>query len=92
MDIEQNAIIDDAGYLFQGGKWKVFIKYFQDMYDIDILAEMTDRPFDLIGLGKKMDDKIKMVTESGSSIIGKADNTSVVQIKLKDVSSSVMRR
>lgn len=28
LDVEQNAINDEAGYLFSGGKWKVFIKHF----------------------------------------------------------------
>lgn len=42
-DIKSNAIMtDDTGYLFKG-KWKFFIKHFQDMYDIDIFAQFTDR-------------------------------------------------
>lgn len=92
-DIQQKAIVnDESGYLFKGGKWKVFIKNFQDMYDIDILGELTDRPFELVGFGKKMDEKIKSMTEGGSTTIGKPDRSNMKKMKLKDVTSSISRR
>jgi hypothetical protein len=62
------------------------------MYDVEILSEMGYRPFELVGMGKKMDEKIMDITQSGSFIIGKADHGPQRKMKLKDIASSIMRR
>lgn len=90
-DLKNTAVVSGGvGTIFK--RWRDYISVFQDMYDIEILAESCEKPFETVGISKGIKEKLSGFTSQTSVKISSLVPPIGRQSLLKHYSASMLRR